>query len=198
MCSYSNLKKYLAICCHSHNIHCIVSGSFRQGCTVTSDWIDRSECNFTCYKCYNFKLTEKRDNILKTTLKKSFAPVVIDKKVQDDHLPLRYKVEEHKGSPVQSFDANAAVQNYPGVDRFLVQRKKPSGSFYQNGLLWKKNLCDGLGKDFRKNKLLLPCQNSMGAAEGPQCYLCRESYNPKLIYIGCEHCKGTARSSYKF
>jgi hypothetical protein len=165
-------------------------GSFHQGCTVTSDWLDRSQCNFTCYKCYNFKLTEKRDNILKATLKKNFAPpLLMDKQVQDDRLPLRCKVEEHKGSSAQSFDPNTTVQKYPGVDRFLVQRKKPNGPCYQNGLLWKKSPNDELGKDFRKRKLLLPCQNSMGAAEGPICFLCRESYNPKLIYVGCEHCK---------
>lgn len=163
-------------------------GSFHQGCTVTSDWPDRSECNFTCYKCNNFRLSEKRDNILKATLKKSFAPLLMNKKVQDVRLPL-YKVEEQKGSSAQSVDANTAVQKYPGVDRFLVQRRKPNGLTYQNGLLWKKSPNDEFGKDFRKRKLLLPCQNSMGAVEGPRCFLCRESYNPKLIYVGCEHCK---------
>ena len=82
-------------------------GSFHQGYTITSDWLDRSEWNFTCYKCYNFKLTEKKGNILKAPLKKSFEPLHIDNQVQDDHLPSSCKVEEYKRNYAQLFDGNA-------------------------------------------------------------------------------------------
>ncbi|KAH9321819.1 hypothetical protein KI387_016458 [Taxus chinensis] len=203
-------------------------GSVHRECTTT-DMLDKSECNFTCYKCYNVKLVEREDtdNILITQSNSKFVPFPADKqdqysclslrdrvedpegnhaqpfgantmlrdKVEDPegnfaqpfgaNTTLRDKVEDPEGNCVQPSGANTKLQKYTGVVMNPAHRR---GSYDPNGLTWKKNSTRESGKDFIKKKILLACENNMSVSKGPQCFACREAYNPKLMYVGCDSC----------
>ncbi|GLJ54561.1 hypothetical protein SUGI_1171920 [Cryptomeria japonica] len=83
--------------------------------------------------------------------------------------------------------SNTAQQNLPGVNMNPTYRRKSSISYDPNGLAWKKNNTEEL-ENFVKNKILPACASNVCVSDGPECFTCREAYNPKLMYIGCNFC----------
>lgn len=55
------------------------------------------------------------------------------------------------------------------------------------GVIWKKQNATDTGAEFRKKNVLR--KGDLVNGSGPDCQLCRKTYNSNLMYIHCETCQ---------
>jgi len=181
--------------------------SFHRKCSISSHFLNKLQYMFTCYKCHSVKLLKSKPEIRvqsgKKILVQSGKKILVQsgKKILSTckRRRLSKKLEEIGTSPQdvklkkprrhRLHNDNVAIQNHDRVGKVRGRRRKIKEDVSLDGLLWKKNATDELGKDFRQSMLLLPGKNSTNASECPKCFLCGEAYNPQFLYVGCEYCK---------
>ncbi|KAJ1292275.1 hypothetical protein BS78_02G379700 [Paspalum vaginatum] len=62
-------------------------------------------------------------------------------------------------------------------------------SYWLNGLRWTQNPHDERARNFRKERVVFPHEDTESSEVSPVCSLCEKCYSEEDIYIGCEKCE---------
>ncbi|KAH9315185.1 hypothetical protein KI387_023812 [Taxus chinensis] len=164
----------------------ICEGSFHCKCMIPSFISGSTKCKFTCHKCHDIKLLERDPKVHSKKIGVSIHKFSRLAKEPEELGISSLDAKQNKYKRRRSHNENVAELKINSVTKSGVC--KIEGAVRSDGLLWKTNGTDELGKEYRKSRLLLPCESSMEASTSPVCFLCYETYNCQLIYVGCESC----------
>ncbi|CAN4119451.1 unnamed protein product [Withania somnifera] len=150
-------------------------GLCHEHCTVKST-VDTSN---TCKQCNQNRVLSQA----KCSDESPTSPLVL----QGQYFPK--PISANKGVNVGSFShpsASTATPKHSSSMKHGNSSKSAAKTKRNLGVIWRKKSED-TGTDFRLRNILLKGHPD-GYSIIPTCHLCRNPYNPDLMYIGCETC----------